>query len=758
MAALEIRILPEEDSSTSPSPEPQSPISPTTPTHPEGPPQKLKGRRRLLNGFQRMSSSPSLARMGRTSSSGYKNGKASVSCISLSSAGNTPYGSPFGSSLSAELSSGVNTPNSTVSTPGIQIPAFGERARLRYLEKLNTNGTAAIPRSVARVATTPGIAEEEDYFSSKAIAQTRQRRPNFNFWQELPSEIRTEILSYLDPKEVVRCSAVSKAWNKHCFDGQLWAVLDTCKFYQRIPADALVTIITSAGPFVRDLNLRGCVQLREKWHSGGFADACRNLEYFSLEGCRIDRTSIHCFLLQNPRLVHINLSGLAGVTNQAMKIIAQRCPRLEHLNVSWCNNVDTRGLRKVVESCPRLSDLRAGEIRGWDDLDFLQLLFENNSLERLILMNCDSFADESLKVLIRGKDPEVDLLTGRPMVPPRRLKHLDLSRCRGVTDIGLRACVNNVENIEGLQLSKCSTLTDASLDDLIPTMPNLTHLDLEELDQLTNGSLQTLANSPCAPHLRHLSISYCENLGDTGMLPVLKSCTALETLDMDNTRISDLVLAAAASMVRSRSSRTTDAHSKPVPSLRLVAYDCQNVTWTGVREIMSRNAEIVTARRMVPSTARVPVRAATPEPVSSSSSSTSLSKGSPRHSTDYAARPVAAPAPPTVTTETVQLVRTYPTEIIALKCFYNYQPTVHEHTKRVLRGDFASANRLERKWAEFMIVSEEAGAGGAGARRRRRRAREAQMMHADEESEAGGNGGVGGGRRRRARSGGCVVM
>ncbi|KAF4548839.1 Leucine rich repeat-containing protein 3 [Elsinoe fawcettii] len=759
MAGLQIRVLPEETSSASPSPEPQSPISPVSPTHLETPPQKLKGRRRLLNGFQRMSSSPSLARMGRTSSSGYKNGKASVSCISLSSAGNTPYGSPFGSSLSAELSTGVTTPNSTASTPGIQIPMFDERARLRYLEKLNPNGVSAIPRSVARVVTTPGIVEEEDYFSIKtAAAVKKQRRTNFNFWQDLPSEIRTEILSYLDPKEVVRCSAVSKAWNKHCFDGQLWAVLDTCEFYQRIPANALVSIITSAGPFVRDLNLRGCVQLREKWHSGGFADACRNLEYFSLEGCRIDRTSIHCFLLQNPRLVHINLSGLAGVTNQAMKIIAQRCPRLEHLNVSWCNNVDTRGLRKVVECCTKLSDLRAGEIRGWDDLEFIQLLFENNSLERLILMNCENFTDESLKVLVEGRDPEIDVLSGRPIVPPRRLKHLDLSRCRGVTDAGLRACINNLDSIEGLQLSKCSALTDASLNDLVPTMPNLTHLDVEELDQLSNSALLVLANAPCAPHLRHLSISYCENLGDTGMLPVLKSCTALQSLDMDNTRISDLVLAEAAAMVRRRSARTTDPRSKPDASLRLVAYDCQNVTWTGVREIISRNAEVVTARRMVPSPSPVSVRTATPDQVSASSSSSSLSKGSPRHSADYAARPVAAPVPPTVTTETVQLVRTYPTEIIALKCFYNYQPTVHEHTKRVLRGDFASANRLERKWAEFMIASEEAGAGGAGARRRRRRAREAQMMHADEEGEPGGNGGVGGGRRRRARSGGCVVM
>jgi F-box/leucine-rich repeat protein 2/20 len=77
----------------------------------------------------------------------------------------------------------------------------------------------------------------------------------------------------------------------------------------------------------------------------------------------------------------------------------------------------------------------------------------------------------------------------------------------------------------------------------------------------------------------------------------------------------------------------------------------------------------------------------------------------------------------------------------------------------VLRGDFAAAGRLERKWADWMMLNEEAGVGGAGARRRRRRAREAQLMHADEEE--GGAGTAGGvGRRRRARSGpgGCVVM
>ena len=129
-------------------------------------------------------------------------------------------------------------------------------------------------------------------------------------------------------------------------------------------------------------------------------------------------------------------------------------------------------------------------------------------------------------------------------------------------------------------------------------------------------------------------------------------------------------------------------------------YDCQNVTWTGIREVLSRNSEV---------------------------------------------------RKPTAGREA-----TYPTEIIELKCFYGWQDTVREHMKRVLRGDLPAAGRLERKWAEYMMANEEAGAGGAGVRRRRRRAREAQMLHADEEEGGVGMGGIG--RRRRARSSGCAIM
>ena len=668
---------------------------------------KLKGRRRIFQSLQRISSSPSLAKLGRPSSSAYMGqagSKASMSCVSLSSPSSTRQGHSYGPSFSSSQSSaGFSTaPTSVSNTPGPETQTFDLASRIRRLDNELVSDAVQPLRSVALPADMrPGSKDAapptmsgavgvlEDYFSKPIVrVKEMRKRKNFN-WGQLPHEIAVHIFQFLKPREIVRCSAVSKAWHKMCFDGQLWINVDTEEYYRDIPATSLTSIMTKAGPFVRDLNLRGCVQMPERWGSEGqnISDACRNLQYFSLEGCRIDRSSVHYFLLRNPRLVHVNLSGLKELSNSAMRIIAQGCQQLEHLNVSWCHGVDTRGLLRIVQSCPKLKDLRAGEVKGFNDKTILLELFEQNNLERLVLSHCLDLDDESLQLLIQGEDPEIDPLENRAIVAPRKLRHLDLSRCKNLTSNGVRCLAHNVPLLEGLQLSHCDGMTDAAVTGIFESVSHLTHLDLEELDELSNTCLQDLANSPCASKLQHLNISYCEKLGDTGMLHVLKSCPKLRSLVMDNTRVSDLVLTEAAAQVRSRDYAVLPSRNAlPKVSLHMVVYDCQNVTWTGVREILSRNSE--------------PKRR----------------------------------------------------EVISLKCFYGYQDTVNEHMKRLLRGEAKAAARLEKKWGEYMVASEEAGAQGAGARRRRRRLREAAMIHADEE-EGGPRGG-----RRRARSGGCTVM
>ncbi|ORY70129.1 uncharacterized protein BCR38DRAFT_454995 [Pseudomassariella vexata] len=646
----------------------------------EGQP-KGKRRQRLLNRIQRISSSPSLAQLGRPRASSAPYGtRGTLSCVSL--AGTSPFGQHTpSSSSSGYFSNGQSIPGS----PTVEFPAFdGIETRLA-IRKVNNGSTPCLTSALPT-----------EFAATRSQSGTAVRKLPYDFWANMPDEIRVHIFSYLRPKELVRVSRVNKEFHGYCFDGQLWTRFDATDFYQNIPAESLAKIIVAAGPFVKDLNLRGCVQVEHCKRAEVVVTACKNLINATLEGCRnFQKSTLHNLIKANEKLANLNLTGLPAVTNSTCRIISQHCPQLATFNVSWCKHMDARGIKIVVLNCPKLRDVRAGEIKGFDNIEVAQAIFDTNRLERLVLNGCVELTDDALRTMVHGTKPEIDILTDRPVVPARKLRHLDLSRCRHLTDRGVAALGYLVPELEGLQLSGCTALTDSALEPILATTPYLTHLELEDLSELTNSILsEHLAKAPCAAKLEHLSVSYCESLSDAGMLPVFKKCVSLRSVDMDNTRIGDLVLAEAAAMVRTRAARSSVRGSRPCIGLHLVVYDCQMVTWTGIREILSWNAEI---------------------------------------------RNPSGTAP------------TYPTEIIGLKCFYGWQQTVDQHTQRVLRGDYSAAGRLERKWADYMQAVEEAGATGAGIRRRRRRAREAQLLHADEEE--------GGGRRRaRTVASSCAIM
>lgn len=649
-----------------------------TPTLPPETPSKDSRRQKLLCGIQRMTSSPSIAPVGRARSSSAPYGsRTNLSCVSLGPAAS-------GSVTPGYFSSGNG---SFSSSPGLEItPMEGNEAPLA-------------PRKPANLCSTPSTAcLPADVTVSRP--KSRARRRLYDLWSAMPDEVRIQILSHLKPKELVRASRVNKEFHKFCFDGQLWTSFDASEFYSQIPAASLANIISSAGPFIKDLNLRGCLQIEHYQRAEILVTACKNLTTASLEGCRnFKRATLHNLIRSNNRLVNLNLASMTSVNNSTCKIISQHCKQLETLNVSWCKGMDAKGIKMVVSDCHNLIDLRAGEIRGFDSIEVAKAIFEKNNLERLVLSGCADLTDDALRTMVHGLNPEIDILTDRPIVPPRKFRHLDLSRCFRLTDRGVRALGHLVPDLEGLQLNGCMELTDAALEPILASTPRLSHLELEELIELTNDILSKhLATAPCAAGLEHLSLSYCENLGDAGLLPVMKNCVNLKSMDMDNTRAGDLVLAEAAAMVRSRATRTTVRGHLPRVGLKLVVFDCGLVTWTGIREIMSWNSEV-------------------------------------RHSSGS--------------------LPTYPTEVIGLKCYFGWQQTVEQHMQRVLRGDFSAAARLERKWADYMQAVEEAGTGGAGLRRRRRRAREAQLLHANEED--GGAGGLG---RRRARTmaASCVIM
>ncbi|KAM0286299.1 hypothetical protein ACHAQH_001030 [Verticillium albo-atrum] len=654
-------------------------------------PSKKGNRQRLLHRIQRISSSPSLVSVGRprARSSPYRS-KGHLSCVSLSStptaailAGTDSY-FPAGASAS-DYASALDHQGGTPTSEKIHFNA--------NIRKIDTGVTPFNPLTPG--VHTIGLPADVKTISKPLIASPAIPKKNFDFWKYMPHEICVYIFSFMRPKQLIQASCVSKSFHKICYDGQLWTSFDASQFHDEIPAESLAKIIVAAGPFIKDLNLRGCVQVEHYQRAEVVVKACQNLLNATLEGCRnFQRSTLHTLLRNNSKLANLNLTGLTAVTNMSCKIIAEACPQLQSLDVSWCTHMDARGVKAVVKGCAKLTDLRAREIRGFDNLEVAEVLYRTNNLERLILNGCADLDDRALKMMVQGEEPEIDILTDIPVVPRRKWRHLDLGRCNRLTSRGVQALGHLTPELEGLQLSGCTALTDNALESILASTPRLTHLELEDLAEITNALLsEHLAKAPCAPHLEHLSFGYCEGLGDAGMLPVVKNCIRLQSIDLDNTRISDLVLAEAAHMVNKRAKRTTDSRARPCVGLNMIVYDCQNVTWTGVREVLFRNAHVK--------------------------------------------------------------LDSYPTEVIGLKAFYGFQMTVDEHMKRVVRGDFAAASRLERRWADYMQANEEAGATGAGHRRRRRRAREAQMLHADEEE-----GGVAHGGRRRARTvaAACVVM
>lgn len=236
---------------------------------------------------------------------------------------------------------------------------------------------------------------------------------------------------------------------------------------------------------------------------------------------------------RNPRLVHVNFSGLQAVSNSTCRMLAESCRHIESLDVSFCCNADGRGLRKIVERCRNLKELRACEL-NMNDPGLMQALFKTNHVQSLHLGNANGLTDDFIRVLVEGVDPVIDPLTDRSSAPARELVQLGLGNCVHLTDDTLRHLSGRIPHVRKLDLAGNPSFTDAGFAELLLSIPDLVHLDIEECSELTNATLTNISRSPAAKRLIHLAVSYCENMGDNGMVHVLRKCERLANLEMDN--------------------------------------------------------------------------------------------------------------------------------------------------------------------------------------------------------------------------------
>lgn len=192
------------------------------------------------------------------------------------------------------------------------------------------------------------------------------------------------------------------------------------------------------------------------------------------------------------------------VHDEALSSLAQiEGLALTEICLQGCLNISDKGLKALVLNQPSLEILN---VTGCKELGGTKAFFStivNNlsKLHTLILRKC-----------VRVGMCDVDNLANLPS-----LASLDLGEVINLFDKDLtKALCGNVPRLTELRLPFCTDLRDNFIIQLCEANCNLVHLDLSSCLKLTDTSLHSI--TILLPHLRFLSMAYCSDITDLGLL------------------------------------------------------------------------------------------------------------------------------------------------------------------------------------------------------------------------------------------------
>lgn len=96
------------------------------------------------------------------------------------------------------------------------------------------------------------------------------------------------------------------------------------------------------------------------------------------------------------------------------------------------------------------------------------------------------------------------------------LVELGLSKCIGVTNMGIMHLVSSCGNLKILDLTCCRSITDAAISTIADSCPHLVCLKLESCEMVTQNCIYHLGSSCLL--LEELDLTDCSGINDIGNL------------------------------------------------------------------------------------------------------------------------------------------------------------------------------------------------------------------------------------------------
>ncbi|XP_047327228.1 F-box/LRR-repeat protein 3-like [Impatiens glandulifera] len=307
---------------------------------------------------------------------------------------------------------------------------------------------------------------------------------------------------------------------------------------------------------LKDLKMDKCLAVTDVGLAK-IAVGCSNLERLSLKWCfkitdlGIDLLTKKCF-----KLKYLDISYLK-VTNHSLMSIAS-LQRLEVLAMVASNFVDDEGLHHLGNGCPSLQILDLSRCDKISTFGLSSVMRGHHGL--LQIYAAYSFFEFSTSILNQVKNMR-NLKTIRIdgarineasfeilATNCKSLVEVGLSKCKGVTDSGLRLLAEACSSLRHVNLTCCNSITDLSIISISQFCKGLLILQLEACILISYTSLRCLG--VCSSQLKELDLTDCSGVNDTG-LRFLSGCSQLACLKLGLcTNISDEGLSYIASKCR----------------------------------------------------------------------------------------------------------------------------------------------------------------------------------------------------------------
>ncbi|KAJ6441316.1 ubiquitin ligase complex F-box protein GRR1 [Purpureocillium lavendulum] len=118
----------------------------------------------------------------------------------------------------------------------------------------------------------------------------------------------------------------------------------------------------------------------------------------------------------------------------------------------------------------------------------------------------------------------------QPLAVCTRVERLTLTNCRGLTDSGLIALVENSASLLALDISNDKNITEQSINAIAEHCKRLQGLNISGCETISNESMITLAQS--CKYIKRLKLNECGQLRDNAILAFAEHCPNILEIDL----------------------------------------------------------------------------------------------------------------------------------------------------------------------------------------------------------------------------------